>query len=88
MLRTCRTLSFDGTPKALQVLADHLAAPPTPRFIVAYVPAVSIVGEALRFLDLPDEDYGWIQITVSPDSDHVIFVERKSACKACPLDRD
>ena len=29
--------SFDGTPKALQVLADHVAAPPTPRFVVAYV---------------------------------------------------
>jgi hypothetical protein len=65
--------SFDGTPKALQVLADHLAAAPTPRLVVAYVPAVTSVGEALRFLDLADEDYGWIQITVLPDSDHVVL---------------
>jgi hypothetical protein len=56
----------------------------SPWFVVAYVPAASSVGEALRLLDLPDEDYGWIQITVSPDSDHVIFVERTSNCKACP----
>jgi hypothetical protein len=65
---------FDGTPKDLQVLADHLAAPPPPRLVVAYVPAVTSVGEALRFLDLADEDYGWIEITVLPDSDHVILV--------------
>src|ERR1700728_794938 len=56
--------SFDGTPKASQILADHLAAPPASGFVVAYVPAASSVGEALRFLDLPDEDYGWNQITV------------------------
>jgi hypothetical protein len=49
--------SFDGTPKALQVLAAHLAAPPTPGSVVAYV-AVTSVGETLRLLDLPDEDYG------------------------------
>ena len=46
--------SFDGTPKALKVVPDHLVAPPTPRFVVAYVPAVTSVGEALRLLDLPD----------------------------------
>jgi hypothetical protein len=80
--------SFDGTPKALQVLAAQLVAPPTPRSVVAYVPAVTSVGEALRLLDLPDEDYGWIQITLLPDGDYVIFAERKSQGKACPFDRD
>jgi hypothetical protein len=80
--------SFDGTPKALQVLAAHLGAPPTPRSVVAYVPAVTSVGEALRLLDLADEDYDWIQITVLPDGDHVIFAGRKLHCKACPLDHD
>jgi hypothetical protein len=74
--------------KFRKIFADHLAAPPASRFVVAYVPAASSVGEALRFLDLPDEDYVWIQIAVSPDSDHVIFVERKSNCKACPLDHN
>ena len=80
--------SFDGTPKALQVLAAHLAAPPTPRSLVAYVPTVTSVGEALRLLDLPDEGYGWIQIAVLPNGDNVIFAERKSHCKVCPLDHD
>jgi hypothetical protein len=56
--------------------------------VVAYVPAVTSVGEALRLLDLPDEDYGWIQITLLPDGDYVIFAERKSQGKACPFDRD
>ena len=56
--------SFDGAPKALQVLAAHLAAPPSPRSLVAYFPAVTSVGEALRLLDLPDEGYGWIQVAV------------------------
>ena len=49
---------------------------------------VTIVGEALRLLDLPVEDHGWIQITVLPDGDHVIFAECKSHCKAGPLDDD
>ena len=80
--------SFDGTPEALQVLAAHLAAQPTPRSLVAYVPAVINVGEASRLLDFPDEGYGWIQIVVLPDGDLVIFAERKSHCKACPLDHD
>jgi hypothetical protein len=80
--------SFGGMPKALPVLAAYLATPPTPRSVVAYVPAVTSVGEALRLLDLPDEDDGWIQITLLRDGDHVIFAERKSRGKACPLDHD
>ena len=72
---TISVWSFDDTPKALQVLAAHLAARPTPRSLVAYVPAVTSVGDALRLLDLPDENNGWIQITVLPGGGHVIFAE-------------